>query len=125
MSRRRARGFTMFEVLAALSLFAVVGSAVAVLATRSVLSTTRNKHATAATLIAQRTVERLRALPYADVASGSTTVSYGHTAYTVDTAVLSDTPAAGMKRISVRVNWISPGGPRTYAVETIFTAVTS
>jgi len=43
----------------------------------------------------------------------------------VATSVLDDTPAPGMKQLTVTVSWTGPGGAKSYAVRTIFTAVTT
>jgi prepilin-type N-terminal cleavage/methylation domain-containing protein len=124
-SRRRSRGVSLIEVLVAVSLFALVGSAVGVLATSSMVHTIRNKHSTAATMLAQERLETLRGLPYADIVSSSGTSTVGGQLYTISTGVLSDNPAAGMKRITITVNWSGPEGVRNHAIETIFTSVTS
>jgi prepilin-type N-terminal cleavage/methylation domain-containing protein len=124
-NRRRSRGVSLIEVLVAVSLFALVGSAVGVLATSSMVHTIRNKHATQATMLAQERLETLRGVPYADIVSGSTTTSVGNQLYTIGTAVLSDNPAAGMKRITITVGWKGPEGVRSHAIDTIFTSVTS
>jgi Tfp pilus assembly protein PilV len=125
MKRRRSRGSSLIEVLVAVSLFALVGSAVGVLATSSMLHTIRNRHSTAATMLAQERLELLRGIPYADIVSGATSAVVGGQSYVVNTAVLTDNPAAGMKRITVTVNWTGPEGSRSHAVETIYTSVAS
>jgi prepilin-type N-terminal cleavage/methylation domain-containing protein len=54
MTRRRSRGFSIIEVLAAMSLFAVLASAICAVATTSMRFTTSNRHATLAAMLAQR-----------------------------------------------------------------------
>ncbi len=123
--RRRQQGVSLLEVLAALTLFSIVASGVAALAVQSMVRTVENKHASAAALIAQQTLEELRGLEYDDIAGGSTTVTMQGQEYDVETVVLAGTPAAGMSHITVTVSWTGPEGSRSYAVETIYTDITS
>lgn len=125
MKRRRQRGVSLIEVLTAISLFALVAGAVGTLASGSMLRTTENRHATGAALLASQELERLRGLDYVDIVSGSSTMTMGGQYFTVDVAVQADTPAAGMKHITVTVDWNGPEGARTYEVETTFTDITA
>ncbi len=127
MKRRRQHGVSLLEVLAAMALFALVASGIAALATQSMVRTGQNRHATAAALLAQREMERIRALPYASVggAGGSTSAVVQGQTYTISSVVQSDTPAANMSQITTTVSWTGPEGAKSYAVRTIFTSVTS
>ena len=107
-----------------MTLFALVAAAVGALSTGSMLHTIQNRHATAAAQLAQQQLEDLRSLPLASIVNGTTTSSVAGQAYTTITTVQPNTPAAGMSRITVRVNWTGPEGARTYAVDTIYTSVT-
>jgi len=127
MSRQRERGVSLIEVLAAMTLFAVVASGIAALATQSMVRTVQNRHATAAALLAQRELERIRALPYASVATaggGSSAIVQGQS-FTLNTVILTDTPALNMSQITATVSWTGPEGSKSYAVRTIYTSVTS
>ena len=124
MKRRRQRGFTLVDILAGLTLFAIVASAVALLATQSVRRTVENRHSSAAVLLAQRELERLRGLDYPLVAGGVTSASMGGQAYTITTSVQTDAPAPNMKQIAVVVSWTGPEGARSYGLHTIYTDVT-
>jgi general secretion pathway protein I len=123
MTRRRQRGFSLLEVLSAMTLFALVASAVGALATTSMVFTIQNRHATTASQLAQRQLEDLRALPYTTITGGTSTAVVGGQSYTIVTSVQEDVPAAGMSSINVQVNWTGPEGARSYAVNTIYTAV--
>jgi len=123
--RGRPRGFSLLEVLSAMTLFALVASAIGALATGSMRHTIRNRHATAAAMLAQQRLEDLRALAYADIAGGTSTATVGGQSFSVGTSVLADAPGANMKTITVTVSWTGPEGTRSYAVQTIYTAVTS
>jgi Tfp pilus assembly protein PilV len=118
---------SLLEVLAAMALFALVASGVGALATQSMVRTGQNRHATAAALLAQRELERIRALPYASVAAagGSTSATIAGQSFTVSSVVQPDTPALNMSQITTTVSWTGPEGAKSYAVRTIFTSVTS
>jgi prepilin-type N-terminal cleavage/methylation domain-containing protein len=125
MKRRGQHGFTLVEVLSAMTLFALVAAAVGALATTSMVHTIQNRHASTAAQLAQQRLEDLRALPYASITSGTSTTSVAGQRYTVVTSVQQNSPASGMARINVRVSWTGPEGARSYAVDTIYTSVTS
>lgn len=125
MKRRRQRGFTLLELLVSMSLFAVVASGIGALAAQSMVRSAANRHGTAAVLLAQQELERLRGLEYDDVVPGSTTQTMGGGSYTIATAVQNDTPAANMKQITITVSWRGPEGLRSYAVSTIYADVTA
>lgn len=123
-TRRRQRGVSLLEVLAAMSLFALVASAVGALSVQSLLHTAVNRHYTMAAMLAQQEVEDLRSLEYVDVVSRSSTQTVEGQVYTTDTAVQANTPAANMSTVTVTVRWDGPEGTKNYAVKTIFTDVT-
>jgi general secretion pathway protein I len=125
MSRRRARGYTLLEVLAAMSLFAIVATAAGGLATSSMRYTMRNRHATTAAMLAQQAIEDVRALDYPNIIGGTSTATIDNTVYTTTTVVVDNSPAANMKNITVTVSWSGPEGSRSYAIKTIYTAVTT
>ena len=125
MTRTRCRGGSLLEVLAAMSLFALVASGTAKLAVGSMRQTVQNRHGTAAAMLAQKRLEELRGLSYAEMLPGSTSTTVDGLVYVVATSVLQDTPAPGMKQLTVTVSWTGPGGAKSYAVQTIFTAVTT
>ena len=123
MKRRRSGGFSIIEVLAAMSLFAVLASAICAVATTSVRFTTANRHATLGTMLAQRELEDLRGLAYAAIVSRSTVDTVQGQTYTINSNVTNNSPAAGMKRIVVTVSWTGPEGSRDHEIETIFTSL--
>jgi len=122
--RRGERGFSLLEALAAATLFALVSAAMGTLAVGSIRATTFNRHASQAALLAQREMERVRALPYEQIASATTTETMGGQTYTIDTVVESDVPAANMSRITVTASWTGPEGAKSYATQTIYTDIT-
>lgn len=123
MRRKRQRGFSLLEVLSAMTLFALVASALGGLATTSMTFTMQNKHATLAAMIGQQQLEDLRSLPYASILPSSTIVTMQGQAFTVATGVIADSPAANMKDITVTVSWTGPEGSKSYAFRTIYTSI--
>lgn len=123
--RRRQAGASMIEVLAAISLFALVAAAVATLTGQSIRRTIENKHGTQAALIAQDQLEQMRGLDYDDIAASNGTVVHDGQQYDVTTNVQDGVPDDGMKTITVTVDWTGPEGAKSYEIETIYTAVRS
>ena len=106
-----------------MSLFALVAAATGALAMGSMVRTIENRHGTAAVMLAQQELERLRGLPYADIVGGSDAYTAEGQAYTVTTGVQLDAPAAGMKLITVTVDWTGPEGAKYYETQTIYTSI--
>lgn len=123
-TRGRQAGTSLLEVLCAISLFALVAAAVSSLSGTSFRNTVENRHATAAALLAQQDLERMRALEYVDITAASSSQYMGGQSFTVARVVQTDVPAAGMKTITVTVTWIAPTGSKSYAAQTIYTDIT-
>jgi prepilin-type N-terminal cleavage/methylation domain-containing protein len=123
--RRRQQGFSLLEVLAAMTLFAMVAAALGALATTSFLHTVLNRHASTAAMLAQEELEDMRGQPFAALAGGTRSVTVSGQSYSIDSDVAADTPAEGMSHITVTVNWTGPYGDRSYEIETIFTATSA
>jgi prepilin-type N-terminal cleavage/methylation domain-containing protein len=123
--RQRQRGFSLVEVLASVTLFALVASATGLLATQSMRRTSENRHATAAVLLAQQELERLRGLDYPNLASGAYGATMGGQSFNVNTAIQANTPDPNMSQVVVTVTWTGPEGSRSYALRTILTDVTA
>jgi prepilin-type N-terminal cleavage/methylation domain-containing protein len=121
--RRGQEGVSLLESLAAISLFAIVASGTATMAGTLLRHTANNRQSTAAAMLAQEELERVRGLQYADIQDASKTRVMAGKTYDVATTVQTDSPAAGMKRIRVIVTWEGPLGERSYELETIFTSV--
>jgi prepilin-type N-terminal cleavage/methylation domain-containing protein len=123
--RRGQEGVSLLESLAAISLFAIVAAGTATMAGSLMRQTASNRQSTAAAMLAQEELERVRGLAYNDIQDGSQSREMADKSYEVATTVQTDSPAAGMKRIRVIVSWDSPLGERSYELETIFTSITS
>ncbi len=121
--RRTEAGFSLMEMLFAMTLFSFVASGTAALAVASMRHTANNRASTSGQMLAQEELERVRGLEYADIVSGTRErVMHGQD-YEIGTNVVDNSPATGMKHITVTVGWQGPMGYRSYAIETIFTSV--
>ncbi|MBW2615742.1 MAG: prepilin-type N-terminal cleavage/methylation domain-containing protein [Deltaproteobacteria bacterium] len=110
--KTRERGFTLIEVIVAISILTVGLLAVAKMQTAAIQGNFFAYRTSQATTLAQDRLEYLLALPYgdallqdgddqADPAQGTHPVDTGLYAITYNVAV--DSPIAGAKRITVRV----------------------
>ena len=122
-TRANQRGTSLMEVLTAMTLFALVASGVAAMATNSMRATANNRQSTSAQMLAQEELEQLRGFDYADVATRDRSVDMTGETFDIHSDVIDNDPANGMKRITVTVSWTSPLGNREYEIETIFTSI--
>jgi len=122
---RRARGFTLIETLAAMTLFAIVAAAVSSLAVTATRRTTENRHAMSAAFLAQREMEHIRGLDYPSIVAESLSVALGGQNFTISTSVTPDMPVANVKTVTVTVTWTGPEGAKSYAVTSYYTDVTA
>lgn len=119
--RRQVAGFSLLELLAAMTLFALVAAAMGALAGASMRATANNRHASAAAMFAQREIEELRYESYDAIVSRSRGATLDGMGYKIDTAVYPNAPDVGLKHIVVTVSWTAPGGSHSYVADTIFT----
>jgi len=122
-TRRSQRGYSLLEVLVAITLFAITSSGLAAFLVQSLRRTAGNRASTGAVIAAQHEVEDLRSLQYAAIVSRSYAMTITGKSYGVGTVVQSDTPASGMKQITVTVSSTEPLGPESYVLRTILTQV--
>ncbi len=118
-------GFTLIEVLIAMSIFAIAALAAASLILQSTSMISVNAQHSQAVTLAQQTMEDLRTLSYDDVTSGAQTSTLNNTQYAVSWLVTANSPAPEMKKIILTVSWQNKGVAKNYALETVFTKVTS
>ena len=119
------RGFSLLEVLVALSLFSLVSAGITSFAVASMRRTAANHASAGAVVLGQQEIEDLRGLAYADIASRTYNTTSGSLAYTVATVVQNNTPANGMKQVTVSVSWTEPWGVHTNVLRTILTQITT
>ncbi len=119
-----SRGVTLIETLVALALFAVTAATMGNFLVSQIRRSASNYLYSQAYSLAEQQLEALRSLPqYTDITPGSTSTSIGNTQFTVATNVLNDTPADGLKQITVSVSWNDNFGPQNVALQTIYTQV--
>jgi Tfp pilus assembly protein PilV len=117
------RGALLVESLVALGLLAVAMAAVGSLLLTHMRVEGANLTQTTAIALAERELEDLRALDYADIASRTATHTVDGIRYTVTTTVSPDTPAAGLKAIATVVRWRDRFGAQRYALNALYTAI--
>ena len=122
---RSNTGLTLVEVLATMVVMGIVSMGTTSLMVHSTAMVSNNARYSQAVAFAQQATEDLRAVPYDNMATGAQVLTAGATSYTVSTTVTDDAPAIGMKTIVVSVAWDNKGVTKSYALETVFTQVTS
>ena len=122
-SRRSQRGISLLEILVAITLFALTSSGLAAFLVQSLRRTAGNRASTGAVIAAQHEVEDLRSLDYPAIVSRSYATTITGKSYGVGTVVQNDTPASGMKEITVTVSYTEPLGPESYVLRTILTQI--
>jgi prepilin-type N-terminal cleavage/methylation domain-containing protein len=123
--RAGQRGFSLVEVLVAVTLFTLVSAGITSFAVSSMRRTSGNRASAGAVVAGQQELEDLRGLAYADIASRSYNTTIGNLSYSVATVVQNNTPAANMKQVMVSVSWTGPWGVQTHVLRTILTQITA
>jgi len=123
-ARRAQRGVTLLETLVALSLFAITSATMGNFLVSQIRRSASNYLYSQAYVLAEQQLESLRALPdYTAIVPSSTTATVGSTPFQVVTGVLNNTPADGLKQITITVSWNDNFGAQNVAVQTIYTQV--
>jgi Tfp pilus assembly protein PilV len=121
--RQWQAGVSLIETLVALGLFAVTAGTMGNYLVQQIRMATSNYLYTQAYAMAEEELESTRALRYNDMAPGSRTEDIGGTRFTINRQLVADSPAAGLKSITVTVSWKDPQGPKNVVVKTIYTEV--
>lgn len=124
-SRRKAGGFSLVEVLVAITLFMLVSAGTTSFAVNSMRRTAGNRASAGAVIAGQQEIEDLRGLAYASVGSRTYSTTVGNLSYSVATVVQNNTPAANMKQVAVTVSWSDAFGTDSHVLRTILTQITS
>lgn len=117
-------GVTLVESLVALALLGLGAAAIGNFMTSQIRHTEVNFAATQAYTHASDEIERVRALPFAQMVSASTTKTTGAVTYTITSTIRNGVPAANMKFVDVEVVWNSPNGQKSIDVQTVYTQIT-
>lgn len=130
-SRASERGVTLMESLVAIALFGLAAYAIGNLFVQQIRMQGWNTYKTNAIVLASSQLEELRAMDYDNIPTAgsgqpaiSTTTTLGGMTFAVNTYSLLDTPASGMKQITVTVGYTDPTGPQSYSLNAIYTAIT-
>jgi type IV pilus assembly protein PilV len=127
-------GFTLIEVMIALTILAVGLLALATMQIVSIRGNAFSTEMTYATMLAQGKLEQLRNMPYDSITSITEPISATATSkgipYTIQRTVNDNSPATDMKQITLVVLWTgAPAGPdktggqTTVQFRTTFTTV--
>jgi len=107
----REVGFTLVELLVAMTIFLVAILGTAGLVASNIRGNLTAKHITQATILAQDGLEEVRRAGWDDVDALAGTETYGtiigFSEYKRVTQVQNDVPKLDMKTISVTVSWLS------------------
>jgi type IV pilus modification protein PilV len=113
------KGFTLVEVLIAVSIFAVGLLAVAMMLDTAIQYNSSARYITEATEIAHSQMEKLLSSPYDDANLDETASPYGPNPisnYNVSWTVRENVPMSEMKTISLSVAWSSRGENKSLTI---------
>ena len=107
---RRASGFTLVEVLVAITVIVVSMVALATMSITALRTVGRNGERTVAVGLAQSRIESLRMVPFDNLEDGTTHERPGGAwaGYSTHTSIESGAPRADLARVTVTVR--TPGG---------------
>lgn len=122
---RSTSGFSLIELLAAMTLFAVVASALTASTVGTMKANYTSKQTAAASALIHDKIEQLRSLDPAanpaDLQTGShndplnplTPLGQAQGAFTRTWAVTPNTPKVGLSQVAVSVSWTGSSGTRS------------
>ncbi len=117
--KKRQNGFTLIEVLIAIVILSVGLLGMASLTGSIILSNKLSNDLTTATTLSQDKMEDIRADAYGSVASETKVAcSTPYAAFQREVTVVNDSPAAGMKTVTVKVYW-GPSDAHNVELKTI------
>lgn len=125
-ARRRTRsgGFSLAEVLVAISIFSISVLGIQALFLGLVQTTAQNAHYASAVELAQAELEELRSLPYGQVDSRTGMTTVAGMEYSITSVVTDGVPQPETKHIATTVSWVDRGGvSRGFTLETIYAEI--
>jgi len=118
------RGITLIESLIALGLLILGAAAIGDFMAAQIRHSTGNHLSTAAYAMAADEIERIRSLPFAEMIGSTRTAEENDVVFKMASSVREGVPEVNMKSIGVRVTWISPVGPQSVDLQTVYAQVT-
>lgn len=115
-------GFTLMEVLVALTIFSITSLAATQLIVASTALISENNTASQAIAAAQGAIENMRNVTYAEMVDGSDPDP--PPPFTITWTVSDDDPAPNMKTVVVKVSWQAKGETKYYEVESVYSEIT-
>ena len=116
-------GYTLVELLVAVSIFAIAAAAIAAQMVHSTAMISQNAQASQAISIAQQVMEDLRTLEYDDMESGEDTVVWKGKEFDVVWDVSEDEPQPGVKTVVVTVSWEDKGETKIYETRSVYSQI--
>lgn len=122
--RRAVAGFSLLEVLVAMTIFAIVSLAVAKLMVDATAIVSENASASQAIAFAQEVMEHLRTMEFEDMENGSDTyVDAKGRQFNATWTVTKDSPQVYINSIVVTVSWEEKGETKYYELKNVLTDV--
>lgn len=109
---RGARGFSLVEVMVAITIIGIGVLSLASLFPLSMRKVTRGDLESRATFHAQAKIEELKRTPWVQLVNSASADTL-ETSFARSWTIQEDAPATGMKTVSVGVTWSDSKGPRT------------
>lgn len=115
---KRTDGFTLIEVLVALTIFSIGGLALTSMLAGSMAQSTKNQQFSQAILIGQEKIESYRTYAYSDLPQQD---SYQEDGFDITVVGDVDSENADMTTITVTISWDHKGVTQSYETASIFT----
>lgn len=118
---RNSEGFTLIEVLIAISILSIGLLAIGSMQTASIRGNSFASRVTDGATIASDRLEKLMALPYthSELTAGTHTETDASRGYTVSWDVTNNSPIGETKRITLQVTWNAYGVQKRVSIQRI------
>lgn len=113
------RGFTLVEMMVALTLLAIGGLALAAFSVTINEANRSSANRTRADQLLGESMEELQSMPYVDIVSRADTVVVGGVRFERLWDVTADTPVAGVKQVDLEARWTDGQATLTQSTSTL------